>query len=432
MQTHSENTILHFVTNQMDEEFLYQPSSYNPVAEVLPSLEPCQNKLTDPTQIYIIKERVTEMWKLGGGARKYNPSPNPVSLMRNDIKYIKGQTPDKQPMYVVSEKSDGVQYLLMLGMWPLHVCGGVPYAVMIDRNYTIYELQVIADSAYYEQGSLFIGELVIEHDPRMARHMFLVFDVVFLKGERGPPNFLKRYMMYMKCFASSDVDILDDTANWADIAQKQAEDGRIMCDVTRHAMTFRGKRAVTPQSIESLWRSMQLSKHQTDGLIFTPTAGYVGSGTQMDLFKWKPDHTIDFEAELTRGDGGNYRWILFYRDKGVRTDGSLHGVFLPKPCGKNKRREEPAMAECPVLCGSNEYRKTIEQHYHQHNVDSAALVVECRITLPDAVEWARDVPMIICHIIRVRHDKVYANDSRTIQNTIRTIMEGVTINELCI
>lgn len=104
-------------------------------------------------------------------ARQYpgrNPVPQPVSLERSCFEQLRTHR------YYVSDKSDGTRYVLFLVR-----AQGKDLALMIDRKLCLYQISLAAGKSYF-QGSIFDGELVTLS---CGSHMFLVFDVIALRGE---------------------------------------------------------------------------------------------------------------------------------------------------------------------------------------------------------------------------------------------------------
>lgn len=396
----------------MNEDIMYGVDFTTPRQESLPALEPSRYRLRDPVRIDYIKDKISAVWKTQYGV---NPSPNPVSLSRSDIPSIKQGT-----KYVVAEKADGVQYLLLLGMWEEG-----PFAVMIDRKFQIYEVQLIAHADYYERGTLLIGELVWEHEPAMIRQLYLVYDSILIKGDNVSQSpYLQRYAKYMACMPPSEelVNMITTPREWRDKATTLAESGFLVFEVNKYATAIKGKRCVSVDNLVSLWRTMDTYKHQTDGLIFTPDESPVGSGTQHNLFKWKPVHTIDLEAQGTRNIN-KWTWELFYRTKGVLTSCKTSGVYVPVRTIKKKRKRseatEPEFEEMHLHLKNTMYLAQVEQHYNQYEEHKIDIIMECTCDTKGGLE-----------LVRVRPDKTQANDRNTIDMTIRNIFENIQITDL--
>lgn len=398
----------------------------------LPPLVPSAHMITDLAKLYFVKQRISHLWGLPGGARKYNPSPNPVSLERRDLVTLKKNN------YVVAEKSDGVQYLLLLDTWAADMClpcSGLPLAVMVNRNYDVFEVRVMAQSNFFK-GSLFIGELVWEHEAHltsgMPRQLFLVFDMPALGGQSyaGVPNYMTRYMHIVGLFSTPGQDITKNPKKWSETCEQLAEAGKIVCEGNQYALAFRQKPCASLSGLKNLWEKHRKLRHNSDGLIFTPVECPIGVGTQYNLFKWKPHNTLDFEVKGTY-DLETKQWEcwVWYRKDGVLVDGSQHGLFLPKEFDKDDERVE--FVELPLVLVPNEYMLKVFGHFEKRNQSEFHIVMECSCKLPDASEWSEVVPMIQCIPQRVRSDKKFSNDRSTIDRTLVNIQENITILELC-
>ena len=103
--------------------------------------------------------------------------------------------------YTVSEKLDGVRYLLVLGRYDYHTNNhniirdptkptrgtviqekkSEPFSVMVDRNMTAYEVAVEASETYFD-GTVVDGELVVSSTVstptlKQKQQTFMVFDI---------------------------------------------------------------------------------------------------------------------------------------------------------------------------------------------------------------------------------------------------------------
>lgn len=397
-----------------------------------PALVPSVHQITNPTKLYYIKSRVSTLWGFPN-VRKYNPTPNPISIERKDL----GQL-TKKP-YMISEKSDGVQYLLLLDTWPMKLCGGrfpTPCALMINRNYDVYEVQVVAQADYF-QGTLFIGEMVWEYEGKASappRQLFLAFELVAFKGNTMVEHrdYMARYMTMINVLSTPNQDVTRNPRKWLEVAETLADHGKIVCEGNRYALAFRPKRCVPINCLKQLWQQHSSLRHQSDGLIFTPVHSPIGHGTQPDLFKWKPHHTLDFEVDGTQhAKTGLWSFLIFYRDKGQRIDASHRGVFLPKPEGFDDVSESVQYSELPLVLVPNDYMNLICLHYNSRSISNFSVIMECSCRLPDASEWSDDIPMVECIPLKVRPDKTFANDIYTIDRTMVNMRENIGISELC-
>ena len=131
---------------------------------------PSKHLVQQPTVLQDVYDQIALAWGLRHKLT-HNPAPNPVSLHRNNIADL------LREKYVVSNKADGVRYLLVMGRRRHPQLAGKhePYAVMVDRTLRVYQLQIMALSPLF-RGSVFDGELVWNQKTRSLD--YLVFDAV--------------------------------------------------------------------------------------------------------------------------------------------------------------------------------------------------------------------------------------------------------------
>jgi len=113
-----------------------------------------------------VLEKYHALWQVAQ-YRGRNPAPQPVSLEREHFPELLERS------YFVSDKSDGVRYVLFLVR-----ALDKDLALMVDRKLCLYQVAVAAGRSYFE-GSIFDGELVTLP---CGSHLFLIYDVVALRG----------------------------------------------------------------------------------------------------------------------------------------------------------------------------------------------------------------------------------------------------------
>ena len=114
------------------------------------TLTPSYNVVEEGPQRDAYVRAIAGMWGVPD-TFTHNPAPNPISIERKHLGNL------RRNQYVVAEKSDGVRYLLLL----TRDLQGRNVAVMADRTYRFWEVEVLASAAYFDSGgSLFDGELV--------------------------------------------------------------------------------------------------------------------------------------------------------------------------------------------------------------------------------------------------------------------------------
>ena len=147
---------------------LIQPGGYNNT-----HLIPSNAIVRDVDKLETIYDFMRKIWDV----KNLNPNPMalPVSLERKDFSVLNGSP------YAVSEKSDGLRYMLVLGKYS----DGTHYSVMLDRKFTVYEVNVAAKEEHFTKGTLVDGELVWEFYSSLypPRQLYMVFDVLNTCGE---------------------------------------------------------------------------------------------------------------------------------------------------------------------------------------------------------------------------------------------------------
>jgi hypothetical protein len=386
-------------------------------------LIPSTHQIQDPRKKYFVKKEISRLWQLPG-VKAYNPSPNPVSIDRQQLPCLKTQA------YVAAEKTDGIRYLLLLSQYPGSL-GGQPCGILVNRKYDMYEIRIMAEEKYF-QGSLFDGELVWEYENGQyapPRQVLMLFDMMACQGTcYVHENYLKRFETIADIFELSGKDITQDPRKWTDTAQELAEHHKVVCEGNQYCLTFRPKRVLPIQQLDILWRSRATLKHKSDGLIFTPVEEPVRTGTHSRMFKWKSHHTVDLVWQVQWNDKQNHwDYRVRYRHADKDCFGDRDGVTVMQPLELHQQ-----IRQVPLIIVPNTYAKTIlDWHFHRGEYKFAH-VVECSCRMPNMAEWLSEteVPMIECSILKIRHDKMEPNQKTTIEHTLRNIQENITIKEL--
>lgn len=327
-----------------------------------------------------IKKQIATFW----GIRQkltHNPAPNPIALNRQHLEDLRTKE------YVVSEKTDGVRYLLLISQFTE---GRRPFAVMIDRSFKMYQIQICAPHYTYK-GSLFDGELVWDEEEGCMK--FLIFDVIAFGGKQVRHYFfLQRYEIINQTFLSAaewnkssigDFSVANETAG-ALAAQK-----KILCIPDRKNLLFLySKPCVLFKLFGSLIRA-KLS-HNSDGYIFTPVRCHVLQNSHKTMFKWKTDPTID---------------IRVMRD---------NRYF----CGDGKEIVE-------LKHVFPDYTFIFEAVNGLVFSRTDSFIIETTIT-----EKRGQAGTFICRFHRLRTDKKYPNNKSTIASIIDEVRENITVEEL--
>lgn len=340
--------------------------------------QPSSMFICQPALYGDIKKQIANFW--GISARlTHNPAPNPVSLSRESFQSLRSK------QYVVSEKTDGVRYLLLISQFSN---GNRPFAVMVDRAFKMFQIQICAPSYIYK-GSLFDGELVWDNELGFMK--FLIFDVVAFAGKSVKSyHLMQRYEIINQTFLSRldwNKSHVKDYTVAADTAAGFAEQKKIACiPEPDHLLFLYSKPCVLFTLFGSLLRTKLT--HDSDGFIFTPVECPVLQNSHQTMYKWKKSPTIDIMVHGTDS--------YFCSDNGESTELKL--AFPEYQFDFN------------AING-------VVKHKGIH------FIIETSIKQNEAGTF-------VCRFHRMRTDKKHPNDKRTIANVIAEIQENVTVDEL--
>lgn len=223
------------------------------------------------------------------GATGLEPFPgcNPCSLSRASMEALRAAP------YKVSIKSDGVRYALLLTCRP--GADMSPVALMIDRSWQMYEVEVVAPEDYFTFGTILEGELVWQQ-PDERRMTYLVFDAIVVRGRPlTDAPFEERIAEATRCTRLSD-----------ELASLPPEHVESRCVETESIVlvhydppiTMRPKNFVLCQYASRLWRERRDVDHRIDGLIMNRCDSPYTLGTAYDrsMLKWKVQSTVDLQG----------------------------------------------------------------------------------------------------------------------------------------
>lgn len=348
-----------------------------------------------------VQQTVLSMWECPPSVQ-HCPVPNPCSLERKDFQVLSGRE------YVVAEKSDGVRYLMLLCRYGQGLLGsGRECAVMIDRKWKCYEVEIAAGSNYFD-GTLLDGELVWEWNRREREWdlCFLVFDIVYSEG--------------------ASTKRLDYGERVTEIENALIESpGRVQIDCPpgyRSKFSIRKKMIYPSRNMDLLLKSIPQQHHANDGLIFMPIEEPVGVGTQTGIFKYKQHHTIDLRVtnfNMTRPgpplsapfpaspkdqlSGFHVYWFDLERNDEIEG---------PLPNGW-----QLILTPCPFFQNLIEYHRSAGLT-HMNLIGE----FECDID--------QDRQLANCRMVHIRPDKPFPNNGITIARTLYNIIEDIQVPEL--
>ena len=335
-------------------------------------------------------ERLRECY---GARRAGHPGPNPVSIERRQIERLHAQP------YLAALKSDGVRYSLLLTTFE-----GEPRAVMINRSLEVYEVELWANETFFVQPTLFDGELVWESGEEGLRLLFLVFDIVCLRGKRCEG------MRYSDRLSELHRHILSELPagvreHESDLLEQMIiDEDKIFAMNNAYGMRILPKRFVPVANLSQLWQTRGESRHRNDGLVFVKDTTRIATGTDYDMYKWKPENTIDVKYIHERS--GEHHLLFLSRGTEVTGDEIL---FHDEAWAV--RLEENKMIQC-----------LIEAERKRDGVLCSILECLCKI---HAEEKRVELFPVKCRV-----DKATPNDIAVVRATLKNIEEGIVFDDL--
>lgn len=315
-------------------------------------------------------------WKLPAHIRHF-PGANPMSIEESDFEMLR--TDD----FLAALKTDGVRYLLLLTTKPNSTD---PIAIMIDRSKKMYEVEIWANEDFFQNGSLYDGELAWDQDT-MA---YIVFDVILTKGvvcSRLP--YRERMQIVhntILCVSSSHSD--------ESIEAMIAEESKFLARHNINNLQVVPKKCVAKGSLATLWLDRATSTHRNDGIIFTRNNAAIETGTCSSILKWKPSHSVD--VRVSCGDEG--RW-------------TIHSNM------------DNSSGLCDITNGIDEYDLSLVNNKLLTTVkDRLPCVLECVVSIHEEA--------IVLLPERERTDKTAPNTMHTVRATIRNVLQNIGSDDL--
>jgi hypothetical protein len=398
---------------------------------------PSDSPLNPSSEIVLkTKEIISQAWRMSKTIH-HNPSPNPISLEKRHLALLEQHLTE----FVVTEKSDGVRYQLVLGM-----NNGQGFAVMVNRRMQMYEVPIYANPDYFK-GSVFDGELVLDtsgvqlvdhkatksfstqndsntvaipnnNNKIVHRQFYLVFDSICVKGESRVSNtFMNRYHEYTSIFDLDGKDLFQtDVQKWDEVAFEMAQTkDKIVCLGNRMALQFKPKPFVTFINVGSLWRSIHNLGHKSDGLIVQRTTTGIGTGTDPSILKWKQNHTIDLIIE-GKYIKGSWAFQIFFQDNEKLVSSTERKFSI-----KNNNNVDNIFR---IDLKLNQTLNSTADFFGESHKNSFKLLGEfnCEIDENKFIVW--------CLLERWRKDKYSANNYQVIQQILQNANDNVSIKDL--
>jgi len=427
---------------------------------------PVQSSIAQKTRTIL-----AQIWpKIQKGHLTYNPSPNPISLEKKHLPWLL----QNAEQCVVGEKSDGVRYLLVMGMTDDQPARG--FSVMVGRNMKMFEVVTCARPELFIKSCVFDGEMVIRHqkrpdthtqshqvEPPLQRQMFLVFDVYGLMGENVMSKpWTWRHEQITELFHLPGMDVLQiDISRWDDIVTTLVQSqSKIVCMGNHMALQYSPKSFVTLPNLATLYRSLSHMTHDTDGLVFT-------GDFLNDLFpnhnnakpitlKWKAHHTIDLWVE------GHYSQSapVSTLSHSVSTSPLATNAYFVLPHTwhlqlKFQKDGQWLNSQDTIFSVDSEHQYQLylqpnivtEQtcrYYLDQGIHHFALIGECIVNLESThntlssssssssnMEHMEQKQNVLgCQVVKWRKDKTTPNDMDVVTKTLLNIQENIVVEDL--
>lgn len=263
----------------------------------------------------------------------YFPGSIPVSLRRRDLATICSATGG----YVVTEKTDGTRYLLVLCR-----IDNEPRAYLVNRRCDVYRTPVAADASFFK-GTVLDGELVAVTDKQTpdeadewGDQILWVFDLLAIQGRSllGQIH-ADRYRLQSVLFEVNPPclpSVLRREEFTRELARRQnlARQRHVIVPLYQR-LTLRAKAFLNVKDLPHLLPAISERPYPVDGLIFMPSGQKVVLGTDWCQFKWKMYQTVDLLLEV-HGPGPLALVSLAYRtrhhEKEFALDILRHGILL--------------------------------------------------------------------------------------------------------
>jgi len=271
----------------------YVPEEYDPEAEpICQTLETCPATFPGTTLesfAYVgeahdmlhrnIRRLVRDPDDPPGFELKY-PGPQPLSIDSSHFDTIRlGE-------YVVSPKTDGVRYCMMM----TDVLDGIHTVSMYDRtmqrSFGIF-IEHVPRAMYQGCGTLLDGELVM--DRTTNRWTFLIFDCVYLCSI---PQFQKPYTERMRAISRC-----------LSMSYQESPVDTLKLDVKAHVPLH-----MAPKRPDEL----RDDRYLADGFVYMPVRQSIVFGHHAEFFKLKTEHSVDFlyrEGHLLIYNSGSKRHV---------------------------------------------------------------------------------------------------------------------------
>jgi len=346
------------------------------------------------------------------GGKNPTPSPKscnmkfpgcmPVNFCRHNIEEAQ-RGDDAEGGYYLSEKTDGVRYLMVF-------TGDT--VVLVDRTMTGKQITPQGNSdedpmksvlPLIKPGTVFDGEVVMHR--KLRRPLFIVFDVLCISPTEPILHLPFRKRLHhlhhasfrtetanKDMFAHTEADLLDQT-NILPLVRKNF--------VRRTGLDGLLSKVIEEKGVRS-YRNGEVHYHQTDGIVFQPDAPYV-CGTDKKLLKWKYLDTVTIDVEIQVPNPNQYNNNVADEDDDVLDVGVLgeEGTLVN-------------MTRFIHLPQSERRRLEADRH------ETKAKIAEVGLD-PTTGEW---------YYLTMRPDKIAPNHISTVLGSLLELAESLSTEEL--
>lgn len=339
--------------------------------------------VTDTGFVANVKKMVLRMYDLPD-TMEYFCGALPCSLMRADLRCFQDME------YLVAEKTDGVRNLMLICRDHERV-----YTLLVDRGFRFYYTDVkFSDYLRQGLGTLLDGEIIWEP----TGFKYYVHDIVCLAGK--PHVATQPYRQRM--------EQVTNILRWACFPPDPESRAPLQLQLLP-------KQLYPMKDLGRVWHEIiPRLAHRSDGLILTPDKiPHTGKKNKL-MFKYKEpsDHTIDLQLDRRLDHSVGDVEGMDSRQDGL---GPPYPAYQLQTWDTRDRHDFCAVSMSPERWAQLGFTpETGGPDGHR------GAIVECRYN-EDRVMW---VP------VAWRTDKLVPNDVHTVQRTIETMIESLTVEEL--
>lgn len=331
--------------------------------------------INDLSEIAYYKNKFRELWGCLDLPEDYFPGDAPNSIERSDFRVLRDED------YVVSLKADGTRYALMLTL----DADGAGVAILINRQYDMYEVSLWGEQDFFTLGTIMDGELVRCHDGKFT---YLAFDLIVVKGSAVSKSKSSTLVARLQQLAM----LINFDEKEESIEEFLSNGNRIVAVDNVGDLKLMAKVFAPLSELERLWRHKDKLCYKQDGVIFSNNPGVLKD------YKWKQINTID--VFVTKSS----------EDEIILTLGNAPNIL--------KAKEDVLIAmgskwKCKLVC----------------NIVIEQLKGECKNVIECTCDIDRDNSYLLFTPILIRRDKSHANGLFTVKRTLQNISDAIQINE---